>query len=127
MDIRDCILNADDILVEEVSIPEWNTSVFVRGLTAPERDAYEASFRKEIKRLRKGKTVTETKFSMDNARVKLAVLSICKSKTDLTRVFSDDDIPAVSKKSAVALNRVFEVAARLAGITTEDMDELAGN
>ena len=37
------------------------------------------------------------------------------------------DVKALGKKSSLALNRVFEVAQRLNGLTERDMEELAGN
>lgn len=37
------------------------------------------------------------------------------------------DVKALGRKSALALNRVFEVAQRINGLTEEDMEELAGN
>ena len=41
---RDDILNADDLVREEVFIPEWNNmTAWVRSLTARERDSFEAS------------------------------------------------------------------------------------
>jgi hypothetical protein len=36
-------------------------------------------------------------------------------------------VEALGKKSAAALNRVFEVAQRLSGITDDDVEELAKN
>lgn len=125
--LRNTILDAKDMVIEKVNIPEWNTDVFIRGITAPERDEYEAGFRKEVRKLRKGKQVTESKFVMDNARVRLAVLALCTSETDPTPIFTADDIPALKLKSAKAVDRIFDVASRLAGISESDIEELAGN
>jgi len=40
-------------------------------------------------------------------------------------LFTDADVKALGMKSAVALQRVFDVAQRLSGITSDDVDELA--
>ena len=39
---RDDILDANDIQIELVSVPEWGGDVFVKGMTGAERDRFEA-------------------------------------------------------------------------------------
>jgi hypothetical protein len=43
------------------------------------------------------------------------------------RLFSDAEAHALGKKSGAALERVSSVAMRLAGLTQDDVEELAGN
>ena len=43
MSLKEQILKADDLPKEKVNVPEWNVDVYVRALTAAERDGYEAS------------------------------------------------------------------------------------
>jgi hypothetical protein len=42
-------------------------------------------------------------------------------------MFSDQDVTKLGKKSARALDRVFDVSQRLSGITKEDVEDLAKN
>lgn len=114
---RDQILNAQDIQTEEVSVPEWGGTVLVRALDGEERDALEASMIQG-----KGKNA---QVNLKNLRAKLAARSMVDEKGK--RLFEDGDIPALAKKSAAALNRVYEAAQRLSGITPEDVDELTKN
>ena len=114
---RDQILNAQDIQTEEVSVPEWGGTVLVRALDGEERDALEASMIQG-----KGKNA---QVNLKNLRAKLAARSMVDENGK--RLFEDGDIPALAKKSAAALNRVYEVAQRLSGITPEDVDELTKN
>lgn len=114
---RDQILNAQDIQTEEVSVPEWGGTVLVRALDGEERDALEASMIQG-----KGKNA---QVNLKNLRAKLAARSMVDENGK--RLFEDGDIPALAKKSAAALNRVYEAAQRLSGITPEDVDELTKN
>jgi len=58
-------------------------------------------------------------------RAKLIVRSIVDG--DGNRVFTDMDVRALGRKSASALQRIFEVCQRLSRLTDEDVDELVGN
>ena len=39
---RDDILGSDDLRLERVDVPEWNGVLYVRVMTAGERDQFEA-------------------------------------------------------------------------------------
>jgi len=117
---RKDILDAVDLKTEEVQVPEWAGSVFVRGLNGLERDQFEALI-VDFKASDKNHTV----MTLDNIRAKLVVLSVVDEEGEL--LFQADDIAALGLKSASALQRVFEVAQRLSGLTKEDVAELAKN
>lgn len=114
---RDAILQAQDLPKELVKVPEWNGEVYVRALTGVERDAFEQSIVEQ-----KGKS---TKMNLRNLRAKLVALTAVDEKGD--RIFSDRDAELLGQKSAAALNRVFEVAQRLSGLSQEDVEELTKN
>lgn len=111
--LRDTILQAQDIQSESITIPEWGVTLTVRGMTGAERDSFEAS------------CVTDGKATVQNVRAKIAVR--CTVDDNGNRVFSDSDAPALGAKSARALDRLYEVAARLSGIGKHDVEELAKN
>lgn len=112
---RDEILKRDDIEYEIVDVPEWGGKVRVRTLTGDERDRYEGS-------LLKGKG---NKVDMRSARAKLVAMACVDMKGE--RVFSGSDVAKLTVKSAAALGRVFQVAARMSALTPEAMEELVGN
>ena len=114
---RDQILGAEDLGFEDVAVPEWGGSVRVQMLTGAERDAFEQAIV-----TRQGKKV-----QMTLANVRARLVAMCVMDGEGQRVFSDGDVKALGKKSALALNRVFEVAQRINGLTPEDVEELAGN
>jgi len=114
---REDILNVTDIEIEEVEVPEWGGTVFVKGLTGTERDAYESSM---IENRGKNRAM-----NLENLRAKLAVMTICDQEGK--RLFTERDVKKLGEKSASALQRVFKVAQRLSGLTEEDVDELSKN
>lgn len=114
---REQILQAQDLPTEDVDVKEWGGTVRVRALTGMERDSFEQSIVEQ-----KGKG---TRMNIRNIRAKLVALTVVDEEGN--RVFSDTDVQALGKKSAAALDRVFEVAQRLSGLKPEDVDELAKN
>lgn len=114
---RDAILQAEDLPTEDIEVEEWGGAVRVRALTGAERDAFEQSIVEQ-----RGKS---TRMNLRNIRAKLVALTVVDA--DGKRLFSDKDAELLGKKSAAALDRVFEVAQRLSGLSSEDMEELSGN
>lgn len=110
---RSQILSAKDLPIEEVAVPEWGGTVFVRGMNGAERDAFELSV---IDQKQRGKV------DLNNIRAKLCALTICDESGE--RIFSENDVAALAKKSAAALSRVFVVAQRLSGMTEDDAREI---
>lgn len=110
---REEILEMLDIPKEKVAA--WGGIVYVRGMTGEERDSFESSIIKQ-----RGK---EQSINLANVRAKLCALTICGA--DGKNLFSEADVQALGKKSAVELQKIFAVAQRLSGITNEDVEELS--
>lgn len=111
---REDILKSDDLRREKVFIPEWKGDVYVRALTAKQRDRFE-------EQVTSGK-----KLNMENLRAKfVAMVTVDDKGNQLFR--SDEDIKALGQKSARAIERIFTVGQRLNGMTQEDAEELAKN
>jgi L-ascorbate metabolism protein UlaG (beta-lactamase superfamily) len=111
---KDAIFAADDIKSERVPIPEWGGEVMVRGLTGNQRDAWEASMR-----VTRGK---KTEMDMTNFRARLCVLCVVDETGQL--VFHQGDVDDLAGKSGAALDRIYDVAARLSGISDTDVEDL---
>jgi len=112
---RDDILKASDNDPEEVEVPEWGGTVLVRGMTGRERDAFEISM---MQPGRGGRKV------MDASNTRAKVIARCVVDDDGNRLFTDADVTELGAKSAAAIDRVFEVAARLSGMADEEQEEL---
>lgn len=111
--LRDKILEAEDLKREEVFVPEWGVTVYIRGMSGAERDAYEHSI---IENNKAGKLDYR-----GNLIVRVAV------DEQGHRIFSDSDSELVGEKSAGALQRLFNVATRLNKMSDSDIGELAKN
>lgn len=113
---RDAILGADDLLTEEVAVPEWGGTVMVRGLDGQGRDEFEAST-----------YVTRGNVSVrDTANIRAKLAARCIAGDDGAPLFTQQDVAALGAKSGAALDRVWEVATRLSGIGAADAEELEG-
>lgn len=111
---KDAIFKADDIATERVPVPEWGGDVMVRGLTGRQRDAWESSLS-----VRQGKKMVP---DMRDFRARLVVRCVVDETGQL--VFHDGDIEALTNKSGAALDRIYDVAAKLSGIAEKDVEEL---
>lgn len=114
---REAIFAVADIKTEEVFVPEWNGSVYVKGLTARERDEYETAVVTT-----RGKDV---QVNRRNIRARLVVMTVVDAEGN--RLFGDTDLKALGEKSAAAIDRLFGVAQKLSGLSPEDEEDLAKN
>lgn len=111
------ILQAADLPVEELEVPEWGGWVRVKTLTAAERDAFENDIVQ-----RNGRDV---RTNARNIRAKLVAATLVDDEG--RSLFTLADVEALGQKSAKALDRVFAVASVLAGMREADVQELAEN
>lgn len=118
MNLREKILAADDLKFEDVPIPEWDATVRVRALTSGERDRWEALTYLD----KKGGASS----APEDIRAKLIAFSCVDPETN-ERLFTENDIAALTKKSGVAMNRLWAVASHISRILSSDVEELAKN
>lgn len=114
---RQAVLDAPELIYEDVEVPEWGGTIRVKAISGAERDRFEASVAE-----RKGRKV---RYNMENLRARLVQLAAIDEAGKL--LFKRNDVAVLGQKSAAALNRVFEVARRLAGISEDDLEELEEN
>jgi hypothetical protein len=113
---RDAILAARDLRTEWVDVPEWGGGVFVRGLTAGQRDRLEASLID-----RQGKPAPQRL-----GEFRSRMLAACVVDGAGAPVFAERDVAALMNKSMLAVGRVLEVARRLSGMTEADEADAVG-
>jgi hypothetical protein len=112
--LRDDILAAEDLPHEMVDTPEWAPAapnVWVRGLTAAERDAYEQGM------LAPGRGQVRVKDHVENLRASFCVRIILGE--DGERVFADSDVTALGAKSGAVLDRIWDKGRELSGMKGE--------
>lgn len=125
---KNVILAKKDVATEEVHVPEWDGYVLVRGMTGAERDQWEASqvdpdLSRQWKRMNATQRRAAVQNRMRNIRARLVVNCVVDENGE--RIFGSEDIEDLGNKSGAAINRIYEVAARLSGIRDEDVEEIA--
>lgn len=115
---RDQILDADDLAIEgPIEIEEWDGEVYLREMSAKEREEYE------------NEVVTgdpqDPEVNTEHMRARLLVRALCDE--DGERLFETDDMEALSERSADVLGRLFERAQRLSGLAPDQMEAAVGN
>jgi len=113
---RDSILQSNDLKTEQVKIPEWNGSVFVRTMSGWERDEFEASI---------GDARKNGRLDIRGLKARLVTLTAVDESGKL--LFAAGDVEALQRKSAKAIERIFQKAQELNGLGDESVDELLGN
>src|SRR4051812_34892372 len=103
INLRELILAQNDLPKRDIEIREWKDnegkplSLTIRTLTSSEKESFERSLQDFMK---PGERKT-------NVRAKLAVL--CVVDAEGNQVFSEKDIESLGKKSATALQRIFDL------------------
>jgi hypothetical protein len=114
--LRENILAADDLPREKVATDEWAPSgvpfVYVRGLTAAERDDYEQSLTE-----RGPDGTVRAKVRQQNLRAGFVARVIVDENGE--RVFTDKDVDALGGKNASVIDRIWDRARELSGMGVE--------
>lgn len=100
---KDQILGAVDFNFVEIEVPEWGGTVRIRGLSAAERDQFEA-------RLGVSNDLT-------NMRARLVVS--CLVDDDGNRIFKDSEARELGNKNAAVMTRLFDEVRNLSGMSDE--------
>lgn len=109
------ILSVNDRKTVEVHVPEWGGSVLVRTLSGRERDEFEASTVKTNKGKREE--------NFDNFRARFVALCVV-DETGQRLFTSRAEVVMLGGKSVAALQRVFNKAQEINGMTENDVEEL---
>lgn len=114
---RDFIKLVNDLKTEKLEIPEWDAYIFVRVMTAGERERWENKTFQT-----KGKDV---QVNMKNVMTSLAI-ECCVDETG-AKLFTADDVEMLNNKSCVALQRIWEKSRELNRIGKQDVEEMTKN
>jgi hypothetical protein len=97
---------------------EGHGKVYLKGLTARERDDYEQSL---IEAGPDGRQ--RVKPHQHNVRASLVVR--CLTDETGERLLSDDDVEALGEVDGAIINKLWDEARKLSGMSTEEVDSLA--
>lgn len=110
---KEQILKAKDLKTIEVEVPEWGGSVRIQTMTGEARQQFQ-----EALNVPKGKL---PKNMME------ALLVACLVDDTGGPLFSAADVAELAKKSSLAIQRVWESAAELNGLTDKSVKALEKN
>jgi hypothetical protein len=111
---KDQILKADDLKTSIVDVPEWGGQVQIKQMSGSDRDAFEqATYRKN-----------GSNYEVNLRDMRARLCAMCIVDESGSRMFEDKEISDLSKKSAVALDRVFSACQELNALSNKDVEEL---
>lgn len=110
------ILAAQDCVVEEVEVPEWNGKVHIRAMDGRGRDEFEMAV-----------TSQSSGNKVDIKGLKASLLSLCLVDEEGKLLFTRKQVEALNSKNGKVLGRLFEVAQKINGIGEEAVKELLKN
>lgn len=111
------VAQAPNYEIEKVEVPEWGGFICVRGMTGKELNRFQETIIKQ----RGNKQVLD----MTSAREQVAIMCCCDEAGK--SVFNDSDLAMLSEKGAGPLQRIFDVAQRLSGLTDEEVEKTSKN
>lgn len=96
--------------LEEIEVPEWGGSLFVRALSAREVDHYQLGLMAQPKNEKPHVTLARLR----HANAKLVVMGSCDETGE--PIFSDSDISRLADQSNKGMAKVAEAIQRLTGL-----------
>ena len=101
------IMAASDVKLEKINVPEWGGDVYLKTLSGTERDAFEDAYSTD---------------RMKNFRPRFLVLTLCDK--DGNRLFTDEEVATLGKKSSAVIAKLFDKAWALNAFRNEDVDAM---
>jgi len=114
MDLRETILQIEDLPRTAVSTPEWPVAdgqIFVRTLTAGERVSYSDTIDLD----------NRDSASVTKDLVSLVVLTACQA--DGTAIFNEADVANLQDKNGAVVHRIAMAAQEACGMTKEALED----
>lgn len=114
---RDEILAIEDLPIERVDVPEWKGAVYMRTLSGKQRDEFTqlATDRRAAKR-----------FDIRGLKVRLVSMALCGKDGKLLFAGNDDETK-LNAKAGAAIDRLFQIAQRLSGLSDDELEEMTAD
>lgn len=110
-ELRKTILESEDIISENLLVPEWNVTIEVRGMDGRARAKFLRNTADPT-----GKSVAWEKYYPE------LLIATCFDPETHEALFEAADRDALNRKSAAALERVSAVSQRLSGLSGDDVE-----
>ncbi len=109
------ITAAQDLKRKEVEVPEWGGTVWIQTMTGTQRDEFDNSIQ----------AAKSNNGQIDIRGIKARLVALTMVDAEGVPIFSDPEV--LGTKSAGVLNRLWEVAQRLNGLSEADAEEMVKN
>ena len=109
----DDIIACLDTPVVSIHVPEWNGTVYLKLLTALEREKWESFAQKELK------------LGTPTGLIRCTLLSMCLCDENGTLIVKD--VRQLANKNANVINRLFTKALSINSLTDDSIDEIEKN
>jgi hypothetical protein len=113
---KEQILNAPDLPFEDVEVPEWGGTVRIQAMSANAREKMEEMYLDPDGKMSK---------RMEQFRVRVLASSIIDDQGNL--VFTMEEATALGKKAFGVVQRLFDKANKLSGLSDDEADTIKGN
>lgn len=114
-DLRNQILNTDDIKEEVVEVEEWDCKVLVRGLSGKDRSE-----------ILNNALTNNNRFDFSKVYPDLVIATAFDPETK-EKIFKKTDRDAINNKSGSALEKIAGVAVRLSGLGQQGVNMAVKN
>lgn len=117
---KDTINKSVDRKWEDVHVPEWGGDVRILELSSADRGYLEAG-----SLVANGSTPQFKVESIKNNREKVVAMALVDENFE--RLFTNKEITDLGKKSGKVLDRLYQVAMRISGMSPGSVDDAEGN
>jgi len=117
MSLADKIAGATDLHTKTIEVPEWDVTLVLREMSGRVRAEFEGRVAE----------LNESGDPVDTVRMLALLVVRCAHDEDGSKVFSDEHIDMLLRKSLSVLKRIADEALALSAMTEGDIEELAGN
>jgi|AntAceMinimDraft_11_1070367.scaffolds.fasta_scaffold16950_6 hypothetical protein len=114
---REQFLTKAPVTIQVVAAPELGGIVYVKGMTARERSAFEKQFQTSSGKSNKRK--------LQEIRERLVVACLCDEGGTL--ILREEDVGVVGSQPITVVERIVSAAQGVCGMSDKDVDALVGN
>jgi len=121
---KNSIINAMDLERQSMEVPEWGGTVFIRGMTGAERAEFDGAITSARSRVTAGsgdKAAFDIEVHVHKMRIQ--VCAWCLVDSNGKRLFQDREIAQLGLKSDAALQRIYDKAIAMSGLSPEAEEE----
>lgn len=112
---RDDVLQADDRTLQEVEVPQWGGTLYVRELSAKEVEDFQSEAAELQEMAEEGEDLPYS--------WRAALVALCAADEDGERMFEPEDREALGERSNDAIDLVANVALEVNGIDLSEEGE----